>query len=594
MTKAGSSLIIEEDRISESSDAPVSLTAAQSSSDLSLLLVADTQNQKENFEKAMNEHSIGPCRIEWVKGLDDVAQIVKNTHFDAVLLDVDCHGGPLAKHIETINGLLGQTPILIYGEEEDEGAAMEAIRLGAQDYVIKGQITGKALVRAIRYAIERKGAEHHLQTLINYDNLTKLPNRELLLDRLTQAIAQATRQQTLVGLLLLDLDRFKMVNDTLGHAFGDKLLRDVADRVGTCLRDSDTLARLGGEEFIDILTGITGAQDAAKVANKILECLSRPMVIEGHEVFVTASIGISLFPNDGVDKNALITNADVAMYRAKEEGRNHFQFYTYGMNASTVERLTLENDLRRAVERDELVLYYQPQMRLEDDKIVGAEALIRWQHPELGLVPPARFIPIAEESGLIVPIGEWVLEEACAQNKAWIDDGRPPIVMSVNLSSRQFHQENMLRTVTQILEKTGLAADQLVLELTESSLMQNPDDAVVTLCLLNNMGIGISIDDFGTGYSSLGHLKRFPINALKVDRAFIDDITKKPEDDAIVRAILALAHSLHLQAVAEGVETKEQLDFLREAGCDEIQGFYISKPVPKDEFAKEYLKLQKK
>jgi len=282
------------------------------------------------------------------------------------------------------------------------------------------------------------------------------------------------------------------------------------------------------------------------------------------------------------------------MYRAKEEGRNHFQFYTYGMNASTVERLTLENDLRRAVERDELVLYYQPQMRLEDDKIVGAEALIRWQHPELGLVPPARFIPIAEESGLIVPIGEWVLEEACAQNKAWIDDGRPPIVMSVNLSSRQFHQENMLRTVTQILEKTGLAADQLVLELTESSLMQNPDDAVVTLCLLNNMGIGISIDDFGTGYSSLGHLKRFPINALKVDRAFIDDITKKPEDDAIVRAILALAHSLHLQAVAEGVETKEQLDFLREAGCDEIQGFYISKPVPKDEFAKEYLKLQKK
>lgn len=338
-----------------------------------------------------------------------------------------------------------------------------------------------------------------------------------------------------------------------------------------------------------VLNGINGAQDAAKVAKKIIDKLSKPVVIEGHEVFVTTSIGISLFPNDGIDKNALITNADVAMYRAKEEGRNHFQFYTVGMNATTVEQLNLENDLRRAIERDELLLHYQPQISLPDRRIVGVEALVRWQHPELGLVPPARFIPIAEETGLIVPIGQWVLQTACAQAKEWLDSGLPPVVVSVNMSSRQFHQEDMLRTVTDALEESGLSADQLALEITESSLMKNPEDAVVTLCLLHNMGIGIAIDDFGTGYSSLGHLKRFPLQALKIDRSFIDDVTENPEDAAIVRAILAMAHSLNLKVVAEGVERENQLEFLQDAGCEEIQGFLISKPVPAADFAAKFL-----
>jgi EAL domain-containing protein (putative c-di-GMP-specific phosphodiesterase class I) len=346
---------------------------------------------------------------------------------------------------------------------------------------------------------------------------------------------------------------------------------------------------LGGDEFVVVLNGINGAQDAAKVANKIIDVLSKPIVIDGHEVFVTTSIGISLFPSDGMDKNALITNADVAMYRAKEEGRNHFQFYTFGMNATTVEQLTLENDLRRAIERDELLLHYQPQISLPDRGVVGVEALVRWQHPELGLVPPARFIPIAEETGLIAPIGQWVLKTACAQARAWQDAGAPPIEMSVNMSSRQFHQENMLETVTNALQQSGLDAKQLTLEITESSLMQKPDDAVVTLCLLHNMGVGIAIDDFGTGYSSLGHLKRFPLQALKIDRAFINDVTKKPEDAAIVRAILAMAHSLSLKVVAEGVETEEQLEFLNQAGCDEIQGFLISKPVTAEEISETFI-----
>jgi diguanylate cyclase (GGDEF)-like protein len=391
----------------------------------------------------------------------------------------------------------------------------------------------------------------------------------------------------MVALLLLDLDRFKLVNDTLGHAFGDKLLCNVAEQVQTCIRESDTLARLGGDEFVVVLTGVKGSQDAAKVANKITRQLSRPIVIEGHEAFVTAYIGISLFPNDGLDKNTLITNADVAMYRAKEEGRNHFQFYTFGMNATTVERLSLENDLRRALERDELVLLYQPQMNCSTGEVVGFEALVRWQHAELGLVPPARFIPIAEENGLIVPIGEWVLREACRQNKAWIDAGGKPMVVSVNLSSRQFHQESMLKTVTDTLELTKLDAKYLSLEITESSLMHDPDDAVVTLCLLHNMGVAISIDDFGTGYSSLG------LDYLQIDRAFVKDITENREDAAIVQAILAMAHSLRLKVVAEGVETEKQLQFLRQIGCDEVQGYFLAKPLPASAFAEQFAKPAK-
>ena len=536
----------------------------------------------------------GRFHADWVDGLAEAAQAVKaakDNQYDAVILHLDRHDDHNPKAIRALNELLSDIPLVICGNSDDEDAAVRTLTYGAQDYVLLDNTDANTLIRSIRFAMERKRMERKLHSLIHYDNLTGLPNRQLLLDRLTQAIAQATRQESLVGLLLLDLDRFKLVNDTLGHEFGDKLLTEVAQRVNDCIRDSDTLARLGGDEFVVVLNGINGAQDAAKVAKKIIDRLAKPIVIEDHEVFATTSIGISLFPNDGMDKNALITNADLAMYRAKEEGRNHFQFYTYGMNATTVEKLTLENDLRRAIERDELLLHYQPQIRLPDRRIVGVEALVRWQHPELGLIPPARFIPIAEETGLIVPIGQWVLNQACAQAKAWLDSGLPPVAVSVNMSSRQFHQEDMLATVTDALEKSGLSADQLVLEITESSLMLKPDDAVITLCLLHNMGVGIAIDDFGTGYSSLGHLKRFPLQYLKIDRSFVTEVTENPEDAAIVRAILAMAHSLKLKVCAEGVELEKQLEFLDEAGCDEIQGFLISKPAPAKQIAEKFLKV---
>jgi len=557
---------------------------------LSVLLVGDGPAERQLIEGMLADGGAIGSTVDTVTHLAEAVRTTKDTTFDAVILDLCKSNMPSSKSVHTINELLDEIPIIILSDDDDQVAAVEALNAGAQDYLVRANTDGQALVRAIRFAIERKRTEQRLQALLHYDTLTHLPNRELLLDRLTQSIAAATRQQTMVALLLLDLDRFKLVNDTLGHAFGDKLLCNVAEQVQTCIRESDTLARLGGDEFVVILTGVKGAQDAAKVASKITRQLSRPIVIEGHEAFVTASIGISLFPNDGLDKNTLITNADVAMYRAKEEGRNHFQFYTFGMNATTVERLSLENDLRRALERDELVLHYQPQMNCSTGEMVGFEALVRWQHAELGLVPPARFIPIAEENGLIVPIGEWVLREACRQNKAWIDAGGKPMVVSVNLSSRQFHQESMLKTVTDTLELTKLEAKYLSLEITESSLMHDPDDAVVTLCLLHNMGVAISIDDFGTGYSSLGHLKRFPLDYLKIDRAFVKDITENPEDAAIVQAILAMAHSLRLKVVAEGVETERQLQFLHKIGCDEVQGYFLAKPLPADVFAEQFAK----
>ncbi|MCZ6637519.1 MAG: EAL domain-containing protein [Alphaproteobacteria bacterium] len=569
---------------------PMLVNSTERQSVFRLMLVSDDGDDGERLDKMLNDGVRDCYQVDQIQGLGKAVRAAKNGGYDAVILYQDHRHVFGAKAIRTFHDFLPGVPVIVCGTDEDEDVAVQTLSLGIQDYIVKDAADGKTLRRAIRFAIERNLMEQQLHAMANYDKLTQLPNRELLLDRLTQAIAQAARQQTLVALLLLDLDRFKMVNDTLGHAFGDKVLQEVAKRITALIGDGDTLARPGGDEFVVLLNNIKGARDAAKIADRIIQMLSKPIIIDGHEVFVSTSIGISLFPNDGVDKNDLITNADVAMYRAKEEGRNHFQFYTPGMNAATVERLTLENDLRRVIDRDELVLHYQPQMDLHTGQITGVEALVRWQHPELGLIPPARFIPVAEETGLIVPIGQWVLNTACAQTKAWVDAGYPPVVVSVNLSSRQFHQEDMVETVTTALRDSGLNAKQLMVEITESSLMKNPDDAVVTLCLLHNMGVGMSIDDFGTGYSSLGHLKRFPLQELKIDRSFVSDVTENPQDAAIIRAILAMAHSLEIKVIAEGVETEEQLNFLEDAGCDGIQGFHISKPLPARDFADKFLR----
>jgi diguanylate cyclase (GGDEF)-like protein len=420
--------------------------------------------------------------------------------------------------------------------------------------------------------------------MAQHDILTGLPNRTLLVDRLEQALARARRHHQMVGVLLIDLDRFKTINDTLGHDVGDELLRAVSDRIARCLRGSDSVGRLGGDEFMIILSDLAGAQESISICEDILRELALPFSIRGHEMFVTCSIGVSIAPNDGDDEQTLIRNADAAMYRAKEQGRNAYQFYTPDMNARAFERLALENSLRRALERNELRVYYQPKVNTATGKITGAEALVRWQHPDMGLVSPAKFIPLAEESGLIVPIGEFVMRTACAQNKAWQDAGFTPITMAVNLSARQLHEAELVATVTGVLKQTGLDAAWLELELTESMLMQQVEGPEKLLRALKDIGIELSIDDFGTGFSSLGYLKRFPIDYLKIDRSFIQDVPGDINDAAIVKAVIAMADSLNLKVVAEGVEKQEQIDFLHNHGCDDVQGFFFSQPVPSEKF----------
>jgi diguanylate cyclase (GGDEF)-like protein/PAS domain S-box-containing protein len=430
----------------------------------------------------------------------------------------------------------------------------------------------------------RKDAESRLDRLAHYDSLTGLPNRSLFGDRLRQAILEADRREHLVALLFMDLDRFKLINDNLGHKVGDRLLIQVAERLGTCVRRSDTLARIGGDEFTLVLTDIVHVDHVAHVAQKILDAFTQPFQVDDNELFVTISIGITICPFDDKNMEALLQNADIAMYKAKEQGRNGFQFYTADMNTRTHKRLDLETALRRALERNELVLHYQPQVDLQSGKIFAMESLLRWQRPEQGLVSPADFIPLAEETGLIVPIGEWVLRTACAQNKAWQDAGLAPLRVAVNLSARQFQQKNLIQTISAALRDSGLQPHYLDIEITESMVMQNAAAAVKTLNELDAMGVVLSIDDFGTGYSSLSYLKRFPIDCLKIDKSFVNDVTTNPDDAAIASAIITMARSLGMKVVAEGVETEGQLRFLRARGCDAVQGYYFSRPVPAEAF----------
>ncbi|MBS4095783.1 MAG: EAL domain-containing protein [Sulfuricella sp.] len=446
----------------------------------------------------------------------------------------------------------------------------------------KGEIVN--FVAVFSDITSRKLAEERLNYLANHDALTGLPNRVLFLERLGLSLARAHRTQKMVAVMFFDLDRFKIINDTLGHAAGDQLLQEVALRVSTCLREDDTVARLGGDEFTVILEGIGEEKYVAMVAQKIIEILAKPIKLADHEMFITASVGISVYPNDGVESHALVRHADVAMYRAKEMGKNNYQFFKTEMNTRAFERLTLENSLRRALERNEFELHYQPQLDLRTGRVVGAEALIRWRHPDMGLISPDRFIPIAEETGLIIPIGEWVLRSACAQNKAWQKAGHAPLHVAVNLSGRQFKQKDLLRMIERAFAESGLSPEYLELEITESVIMEHADETIATLACMKSMGFQLSIDDFGTGYSSLSYLKRFPIDTLKIDRSFVRDITTDQDDAAITAAVIALAHSLKLKVVAEGVENAEQLEFLRGQGCDMIQGFHFSRPMSVDAF----------
>jgi diguanylate cyclase (GGDEF)-like protein/PAS domain S-box-containing protein len=432
---------------------------------------------------------------------------------------------------------------------------------------------------------QRKAAEKQAQFLAYYDALTGLPNRTLLQDRLTKALASARRQKCRVALLFFDLDGFKTINDSLGHSVGDLVLKQVAERLMKWAREQDTVARVGGDEFLIVLTSVKDIPDVAVAAERLMNTMNAAYVVQGHSLGISCSIGISIFPEHGANSETLIKDADAAMYCAKENGCNNFRFFTKDMNAQAVERLKLENGLRLALEKKELFLVYQPQIEIATGRIIGLEALLRWQHPELGLVPPDKFIRIAENSGLIVPIGEWVLRTACSQARKWQDEGLLAVPVAVNVSAVQFRQADFCERIGRVLWETGLAPQYLELELTESLLLSNADTRFSVLQDLRAMGLKLAIDDFGTGYSSLSYLKHFPVSKLKIDRSFIRDVAVNPDDAAITTAIISMAKSLNLKVIAEGVEDEAQMSFLRAHQCDEIQGYYFSKPLAVDKVA---------
>lgn len=442
----------------------------------------------------------------------------------------------------------------------------------------------------LRDITERKRYEEMIKHQAFYDSLTDLPNRLLLKDRIALEISHSKHINKSLAIMYLDLDRFKLINDTLGHDIGDKLLKEIAKRLRNCVNETDTVARIGGDEFVILLPGITREENIGKIANKILEAVREPLFIDSHELYISVSIGVTIYPSDGDDDETLLTNADVAMYRAKEKGKNNFQLYTPALNAKALERLSMENSLRRALEYKEFVVHYQPKVNTKTEQIIGMEALIRWQHPNWGLVPPVKFIPLAEETGLIVPIGEWVLRTACAQNKAFQNAGLPPLTVAVNLSAIQFQLQDLTKMVSKVLEETGLDPHYLELEITESIAMQNVSHTIKTINELKEMGIKFSIDDFGTGYSSLSQLNSFSVNKLKIDKSFVSKINGIKGDSIIASTVLALGKSLELGVVAEGVENAEQANFFKLNKCDEMQGYFFGKPMTNEDFEKFYCK----
>ncbi len=513
-------------------------------------------------------------------------------HPDVILTDIlmpEMDGIQMAREIKTLDS---SARIIMLTAASNTDFFIDSIGIGISHYVLKPIMTGK-LFAAIDHCLDSIGLERQLRQqdeeiriMAYHDPLTGLPNRLLFNELLYLALALAQRHDHDRGLavLFLDLDRFKVINDTLGHTVGDQLLQAVAERLKECCRrDRDTVARRGGDEFIILLPDIDTTREAVNVAQKIIDAFSHPFAISEHELFVGASIGISIFPDDGADCETLIRNSDMAMYRAKEQGRNRYCLFNQSMNDEAAQRLAMENSLRRALQRGEFFLDYQPEVNVKNGSVIGFEALVRWQHPELGLVPPKKFICLAEETGLIVPLGEWILRNACAQNKAWQDAGLTSVRVAVNLSPREFQSINLAEMVENVLGETKLEPRWLELEVTEGIMIHDIETTSRTLRRLSNLGVHISIDDFGTGYSSLSYIKKLPINTLKIDQSFVNDITTNSDDAAIATAIITMAQSLRLNVVAEGVEAKEQMKFLYSHKCQGMQGYYFSRPLPAGE-----------
>jgi len=556
-----------------------------------VLLIEDNPGDARLIREMLAEEPESPFQLHFAErlaaGLELLSKAGEGASPALVLLDLSL---PDSFGLETFAKVYAhspQIPIIVLTGNDDQTVALSAVKGGAQDYLVKSRLDKELLLRSMQYSIERKRYQVQLEHQANYDALTGLPNRNLLHDRLRQAV-YAQRSPRAMAVVFIDLDHFKFVNDSLGHGVGDKLLRGMADRLRGVLREGDTVARLGGDEFVLILNDQSSEEVIFRAMQRITQELSQPMMIDGKELYVTCSAGISLHPQDGDDVDTLLKNADAAMYRAKDAGRNNFQFFTSEMNERINERLSLENALRRALERNEFLLHFQQKIDLRTGRLTGAEALVRWAHPEMGVLRPERFIPLAEETGLIVKIGEWVMHETCRQVRAWLDRGLDPGLVSVNLSARQFRQEGLVRSVSRILEETGIDSRHLEIELTESMVMHNVTTAIATLHGLKSLGLTLSVDDFGTGYSSLAYLKDLPIDTLKIDRSFVRAIGEgvSGQEGVIAQAVISLGHALHLKVIAEGVETERQVGFLRRHGCDEVQGFFYGEPQAPEVYAK--------
>lgn len=546
---------------------------------MKLLLVEDCLDDADFLAASLRRNRTVDVELTHVGSLRDARRCLEQAAFDVVLLDLHLPDGSGMECVDLIQEAEAGTPIVVLSGRDDEEFALSILNKGVQDYLVKWEGEARGILRAIRYAIERKRSEMRLNYLAQYDPLTEIPNRQYFNDQLARATSRARREGRKVALFFLDLDHFKVVNDTLGHNAGDVLLKETAQRLRQAVRAGDVLARLGGDEFAVLLEGIGGPLDAEAVARAILDVVAKPFQVEGREVSVTTSIGITLYPADHGDPDMLLKNADIAMYQAKEQGRNNFKFFTERMQAELLAYHSLEHDIREALANEEFRLVYQPKVNVVNRRLQGLEALLRWDCPRRGEVTPAEFIPVAEQSGHIVPLGHWVLHEVCRTLNRWAAAGLPLVPVSVNVSARQFQQAEFHQRVADVLQRHTIDPGMLEIELTEGLLMEDTDSAQRALQQLKATGVRVSIDDFGTGHSCLNYLRRFPIDVLKIDRSFIQEVDGGNGSAMIVRAIISLAQSLQLDTVAEGVETREQLEFLVENGCEVAQGFLFGLPM---------------
>jgi len=558
---------------------------------ITLLIVASHPEEGSRLRGVFESSGDRHFEVSGTDNVEEALRMLCERAFDALLLDLTRAEGNGIDDLMRARVAAADIPIVVLAADDREDEVIEALRAGAQDYLTRDECNPRRMVRAICQALERHGIRAELQTARNrehfsatHDGLTGLENRESFLSKIPPALAQAKRCGRSAGLLFIDLDRFKAINDSLGHSAGDQLLRFVAKRLVGAIRATDTLARLAGDEFVLFLPDTEDLQGPATVAQSLLQILSEPYLLEGHETWITASIGVAVTPVDGETANELLRNSDMAMYCAKLNGRNNFQFCTESMNSAATRRIVIRDRLKEALEQDHFSLAYQPIRSSRTGRVTAAEVLLRWIDPKADNVPPDEFIPVAEDTGLIIPIGEWVLRTACAQARAWQDAGYEPIRISVNVSPRQLRQHTLVASLGEILRESGLSPASLELEITESALVPNDSYTMAALTELSSMGLGLSVDDFGTGYSALAYLRKFRFDRVKIDRTFVEDVAASADASALASSILSMVRSLRLASVFEGVETEEQAALVIEQGCDELQGFLISPPVSADEF----------